>query len=184
MYILIAEDEEYAWKSYEIALKLRGHQVTITQNGEDCISVYRQRFEQFMISSVYVPLLRQQQPSAMTSNILFDAVVLDYRIPKKNGMQVAKEILAMNPRQRIIFASAYVEDTLIDSIKELKQIVELLQKPFEMKALVDTIEDKEIYEGLKQLNVNVNLLKDMNPNHEQIRDLLDGLRKLLKGRTF
>ena len=40
-------------------------------------------------------------------------------------MEVAKEILAINPHQRIIFASAYVWETLIDSVKELKQIVEL-----------------------------------------------------------
>ena len=45
-------------------------------------------------------------------------------------MEVAKEILAVNPHQRIIFASAYVKETLEDSIKQLNQPVELLQKPF------------------------------------------------------
>jgi CheY-like chemotaxis protein len=32
-------------------------------------------------------------------------------MPKMNGMEVAKEILAVNPHQRIIFASAYVRDS-------------------------------------------------------------------------
>jgi CheY-like chemotaxis protein len=38
----------------------------------------------------------------------FDVVVLDYKMPSKDGMEVAKEILQINPYQRIIFASAYV----------------------------------------------------------------------------
>ena len=52
-------------------------------------------------------------------------------MPKINGMEVAKEILAVNPHQRIIFASAYVKETLVDSIQQLNQIVELLQKPLD-----------------------------------------------------
>jgi hypothetical protein len=47
-----------------------------------------------------------------------------------NGMDVAKEILAVNPHQRIIFASAYVKETLQESVKQLKQIVEIMQNPF------------------------------------------------------
>jgi CheY-like chemotaxis protein len=49
-------------------------------------------------------------------------------MPKKDGLEAAKEILELNPRQRIIFASAYVKETLEDSVKQLKQVVELMQK--------------------------------------------------------
>ena len=42
---------------------------------------------------------------------LYDVVILDYKMPGMNGMDVAKEILAVNPHQRIIFASAYVKET-------------------------------------------------------------------------
>ena len=31
-----------------------------------------------------------------------------------------------------------------------------MQKPFSLSQLIDTIEDKEVYEGLKNLNVDVN----------------------------
>jgi hypothetical protein len=33
-------------------------------------------------------------------------------MPKKNAIEVAKEILEINPEQWIIFASAYVKETL------------------------------------------------------------------------
>jgi hypothetical protein len=99
-------------------------------------------------------------------------------------MEVAKEILAVNPRQRIIFASAYVKETLEDSVKQLKQVVELMQKPFGPNALIDTIEDKEIYNELKQLNVNIDYVKAANFRHEQLNNILEALRKLQKRRTF
>jgi hypothetical protein len=40
-----------------------------------------------------------------------------------------------------------------ESVKNLRQVVELLQKTFEIDNLVDTIEDKGVYEELSKLNV-------------------------------
>ena len=168
MKILIAEDEPDIAMPYRIALEKRDHQVVITENGEECLQAYHDA-------------LRHMPKSDSTP---FDAVILDYRMPKKDGMEVAKEMLAANPHQRIIFASAYVKDTLVDSVKQLNQIVELMQKPFELDALVDTIEDKEIYAGLEKLNVRVQQIKDLDPTHEQVRDLVAGLSNIMKGRTF
>jgi CheY-like chemotaxis protein len=117
----------------------------------------------------------------------YDAVVLDYRMPKKDGLQVAKEILESNPSQRIIFASAYVKETLKESVKELRQVVELMQKPFLPEALVDVVEDTEAYPELKKLFANVRNMTESdfeNPSPDQIRDILEGLKKIQKGRTF
>jgi len=99
-------------------------------------------------------------------------------------MEVAKEILAVNPHQRIIFVSAYVKETLQDSVKQLHQIVELMQKPFAINELIDTIEDKDAYNQLKKLNVDIDVIKAANPTHEQIIDLLERLRKIGKMRAF
>ena len=101
-----------------------------------------------------------------------------------NGMDVAKEILAVNPHQRIIFASVYVKETLLESVKQLKQIVELMQKPFTLSQLVDTVEDKQVYEELKSLNVDVNHIRASEPTHELVIDLLERLRRIQKNRTF
>jgi response regulator RpfG family c-di-GMP phosphodiesterase len=126
----------------------------------------------------------------------FDVVILDYKMPGKNSMEVAKEILQINPNQRIIFASAYVIEALKDSVKELNRVVELLQKPFTMEAFVSTVEDNEAYEGLKLLMVNIRDIETQKqrrkkknvqthtPSGEQIKSLFEGLRKIQKYRTF
>ncbi|MDF2767935.1 MAG: putative signal transduction response regulator, receiver domain protein [Nitrososphaeraceae archaeon] len=173
MNVLIAEDEHDIALLYKMALERRNHQVTTTENGENCLKAYHEKCQnrRFAIHDI-----GQMLP--------FDVVILDHKMPKINGMQVAEEILAMNPRQRIIFASAYVKETLTDSIRTLKQVVELMQKPFNVNTLIDTVEDKEIYSELKRLDVDLDIIKAINPTHEQIIDLLKRLRTVQKGRTF
>lgn len=172
MRILIAEDEPDIAMQYELALKDRMHDVVVTYDGEQCLEAFYQELES------HEPARNQMMKPP------FDAVILDYRMPKKDGMEVAKEILAIEPKQRILFASAYVLETLVDSVKNLQQVVELIQKPFEIDQFVDLVEDKGIYSALKKLNVNAKKIKDLNPTHQQVQDLLEGLRKLQKGRAL
>ena len=73
----------------------------------------------------------------------------------------------------IIFVSAYVEDTLSHSIKELNIPVEVLQKPVSNDVLMNTIEDKEIYDELKRLRLNPEEFKKAGFNHEVLRKILD-----------
>jgi DNA-binding NtrC family response regulator len=116
-------------------------------------------------------------------------------MPGKDGMEVAKEILTIYPDQRIIFASAYFKETLENSVKELKRVVELLQKPFEMQAFIDTIEDKQVYDELKKIMINIRAIDYDNTSsgqetsepftsRERMRDLFECLRKIQKNRTF
>jgi two-component system, chemotaxis family, chemotaxis protein CheY len=172
MKILIAEDEPDIAMQYELALKDRKHEVVVTHDGEQCLDAFYQELEK------HEPAHNSKMKSP------FDAVILDYRMPKKDGMEVAKEILAIEPKQRILFASAYVLETLVDSVKNLQQVVELIQKPFELDPFVDLIEDKGIYSELEKLNVNAKEIKDLNPTHQQVQDLLEGLKKLQKGRAL
>jgi CheY-like chemotaxis protein len=173
MKVLIAEDDKDTALLFKMALENRGHHVITTQNGEDCLKVYHEESQTIRQNT---DLSEKLQP--------FDAVVLDYKMPRINGMEVAKEILAVNTHQRIIFASAYVKETLVDSIKHLNQVVELMQKPFGENALIDTIEDKGIYSELQKLNVDISDIKAANLRHEQIRNILDILRQVQRGKTF
>ena len=171
MNILIAEDEEDIALLYKKVLEARNHKVTVTSNGEDCLKSYHDVFQE-VISSDTRSIQRFQLP--------FDVVLLDYKMPQINGMEVAKEILAVNSHQRIIFASAHVKAILEDSIKQLKQVVELMQKPFSINKLIDTLEDKEVYNELQKLNVDIDIVRAFIPTHQQITDLLERLRKIQK----
>ena len=171
MKILLAEDDNDTATLYKRALEERGHQVVITKNGKGCLDVYYKELQDITLNT---------DPSKHIQP--FDAVVLDYKMPKINGMQVAKEILAVNPHQRIIFASAYVKETLMDSIQQLNQIVELLQKPFGENELIDTIEDKEIYSELQKFDIKIEEVKAANFRHEQLRELLETLKKMEKNK--
>lgn len=170
--ILVAEDEASIASQYELALTERNHNVTLTYDGDQCLEAY------------YHEMDHQLSGDASPLTPPFDAVILDYRMPRKDGMEVAREILAVQPKQRILFASAYVVETLVESVKNLQQVVELIQKPFELDAFIGLVEDTEIWKGLEKLNANVKEIKDMNPSHREISDLLDGLKRLQKGRTF
>jgi len=175
MKILVAEDETNIAMQYRTVLEENKHEVQITYDGEECLEAYYKELDKFAEDKA-AGKNRRKAP--------FDAVVLDYRMPKKDGMEVAREILAIEPKQRVLFASAYVVDTLVDSVKNLQQVVELLQKPFDLYEFVDLLEDKRIWAGLEKLNVKVREVKDLNPSHNEIRDLLEGLRKLQKGRAW
>jgi CheY-like chemotaxis protein len=168
MNILVAEDEKDIALLYKQALEDRDHEVTVTSDGEECLKTYHEAFQEMTLHS----------GSTMKHRRLpFDVVLLDYRMPQINGLEVAKEILAVSSHQRIIFASAYVRETLEYPIKQLKQVVEVIQKPFTIENLVDRIEDKQVYTDLEKLNVDIDIVRALNPTHEQITDLLKRLGK-------
>lgn len=165
MRILIAEDEPAISMQYCIVLKERGHDVTLADNGEQCVAEY---------------LSASEAKAGLMTKPPFDLVVLDYRMPKKDGLQAAKEILTFCPSQRLMFASAYTAQTLMEAVKSLHKVVELLQKPFDLEYFVDAVEDKALYEQLERLNVRVRDLRDHNVTHSQLIGLLEGVEKLQK----
>jgi CheY-like chemotaxis protein len=196
MRILIADDESDISHTYRVALESRNHDVDIANDGIICLRIYREELanksQTSSDKSIKCNNNAQGSPSATSP---FDVVVLDYKMPGKNGMEGAKEILAINPDQRIIFASAYVKETLENSVKELRRVVELLQKPFEIQAFTDTIEDKQVYEELEKIMINIRAIDDDNTSsgqessdsstsRERMRDLFECLRKIQKNRTF
>lgn len=175
MKILIAEDEPGIALTYKIAFEDRNHDVIVTGDGEECVKEFHAALDKFK---------KFQTAEAPFRKTPFDAVILDYKMPKMDGLQAAKEILASSPKQRIIFASAYVLDTLTNAVKDLDRVVEMVQKPFEIDDLVALVEDEEIWKDLEGLNANIPELKKMSISHEALADLLQGLKKIQRNRAL
>src|SRR4051812_24209498 len=112
MRILVAEDDKDIRTTYDSAFERRGHEVVLTSNGEDCLEVYisdlqhrQQQQRQLGEEEEEKQQLSQEQDlkhysnrdgkaasvsssSSSSSPLLspFDVVILDYRMPKKDGL--------------------------------------------------------------------------------------------------
>jgi CheY-like chemotaxis protein len=173
--ILIAEDDIDAVELYRAILESRGHIVTITLDGRECVDAYAKAIQRL------VPAKGAPRSGP------YDAVILDYKMPLADGLEVAKEIVRLNPHQRIIFASAYVKETLMDLVRELSQVTELIQKPFEPDLFVDFIEDTSTVSRLGDLNLMVKEMTDRDassPNSRQIAALMQLLKDIQKAGTI
>ena len=122
--VLVAEDNEFASLQYKKVFEKHQHKLTVARDGQDCVFQYAKALENF--------------GKDMTP---FDVVLLDFVMPKKNGVNVAKEILDLRPKQKIIFVSAYGAGILEDAAVLLKDSVEIIQKPFSLEFLVNKIEN-------------------------------------------
>jgi len=122
--ILIAEDEKDIAEQYKMGFEDRGHKVTITYNGVECINVYR----------------RARQALNDENPIIYDAVIIDHNMPLKNGAILAEEIREINPEQTIVFATAYGNQLItgLDSFED----VDILAKPLSIKNLVRLVEER------------------------------------------
>jgi len=165
LHLLIMDDDSEVASLYRSVLEERGHTVTLVCTAEECLQTYSKSLERALTNRTF---LRDVQP--------YDAVLLDYKMPDRTGLQVAKEILTINPHQRIIFVSAFVEEWF-DSIKELKSPVEFLQKPISNKKLIDTIELTEVFEQLERLNIDTEAFKQARISHEVLNEIIVIVKK-------
>jgi|SRR6185312_785078 len=164
MKILIAEDDKNVLESYKSILESRNHQVWATEDGERCIKIYRQELDKLCNSGT------RSQP--------FNAVILDYKMPKKSALETAIEIFELVPDQRIIFASAHTKNIMLSSTMKLKHDTEMLQKPFSSDVLIDMVEDREVFEQLESFGIHISDLKDRRLSHRQLTKLLEELIKV------
>lgn len=67
-----------------------------------------------------------------------DIIILDYRMPVKNGIDALKAILEIDRSTKIVFASA---DRTIKETVYLQGAIGFLDKPFTHKKLMKTLND-------------------------------------------
>jgi two-component system, cell cycle response regulator CpdR len=136
--ILVAEDSKSIAMLYKKSLEKRGHTVIVTDNGLKCLYQYTDDF------SV------RGDDKKKTS--LYDLVILDHKMPRMEGTEVAKEIIDMNPKQRILFVTGHVKE-MMKGVRKIGEQIELMQKPFQLKAMIRQVE-----------GINVRWIKKMTEN--------------------
>lgn len=65
-----------------------------------------------------------------------EIILMDHRMPIKNGIEATKEILEISNHSRIIFASA---DNSIKRLALSIGAISFIEKPFELKKLINEI---------------------------------------------
>lgn len=124
--ILIVEDDTPLREAYELALKSDGYNVTTACNAKEAK-------EQFEAADKFPDLL-----------------VTDLVLPGKSGKELAEDLLKIHPDMKVIYMSGYTENTIVHhGVLDTESV--LLQKPFSMRTLLDTIAkvlDGEMTKGL------------------------------------
>jgi len=129
MKILVAEDSRSVALVYKKTLEKRGHMVIITENGLKCLYQYTDDFK-----------LRGDDKKKTS---LYDLVILDHKMPRMAGTDVAKEIIEMNPKQRILFVTGHVKD-MMKGVRKIGEKIELMQKPFRISAMINQVENAKL----------------------------------------
>ncbi len=70
----------------------------------------------------------------------FDLVITDINLPKKDGIDLAQEILYNNPNQLILVISAYTEVSKHQKLEDIG-IYKFIQKPIDYNNFLFTIRD-------------------------------------------
>jgi CheY-like chemotaxis protein len=138
--ILIAEDDEGIMTTYKLLFGSTNHQLSTAEDGEECVKIFDSQLE---------AMTQTTDSQSRVGNPPFDLVILDYRMPKKNGIEVADHILAAAPSQKIIIASAYTHELVENRKLGKKSGLVLLQKPFEIDALMNLVEGSAAKPGGK-----------------------------------
>jgi len=66
-----------------------------------------------------------------------DVIIMDHRMPVKDGIEATKEILQINPKAKIIFASA---DNSVKEYAQMIGVISFKNKPFSNELLIKNIE--------------------------------------------
>ena len=121
--IFLVDDEEFIIELYMDLLEAKGHTVIgVASDGDEAVRMYRDFGKKPVI------------------------VIMDQRMPIKDGVTATQEILRLNPEAKILFGSADLQ-IKGDAIKAGAK--DFLLKPFRIEELLAAIEeiDSELEEG-------------------------------------
>jgi two-component system response regulator ArlR len=134
MKVLIVEDEIKIGQSLERGLKLEGYETKLVSDGDLAIEEI---------------------------NTFYDLVLLDIMIPNASGYKVAKEIIKINPKTKIIFLTS--KSTLDDKLLGFEiGADDYISKPFSFAELIARVKAVLKRENHENIISYKNVLIDLN----------------------
>jgi len=118
--ILIVEDDFTIALLYEKILETMGIQTISANNGKEAVDLY---------------ISLSDKP---------DIILMDHRMPIKNGIVASKEILEIDNQSKIIFLSA---DSSLENDVISIGAKKFIKKPFSIKELIKSIKKILIFSG-------------------------------------
>lgn len=112
--VIVVDDEEFIRDLYRNVFESRGFTVFSAPNGEEAVKLLR------------------------TMKFKPDAVIMDHRMPGKDGIETTRELLKIDPWVPIIFSSA--DESAREKALEAGA-VSFWSKPFPVSLLVDAMVD-------------------------------------------
>jgi two-component system chemotaxis response regulator CheY len=111
--IFVVDDEVFIQDLYQAMLPAGGHEIVDSAfNGQEAVDKFRALAE---------------RP---------DLVIMDHRMPIKNGLDATREIMAVDPSARVLVISA---DATVESKYQNSGAVGFIEKPFTMDVLFSAI---------------------------------------------
>lgn len=107
---MLVEDDEFVRNHTMSSLQTLGYSVIVFSDGDSAVE-------------------------AVLQGERFDVLITDIVLPgKRNGKQVADEILKLHPSKKVLFMSGYTENSIVHHGR-LDKGVHLLSKPFRLADL-------------------------------------------------
>ena len=117
--VAIVDDEPDLQRLYQLALSSKGYDIAFVANdGTDAVEK------------------NHRSPAQV--------IIMDHRMPTKNGVEATREILSESPGTRVIFVSA---DEAVEKEAKEAGAIRFLKKPISLKDLIKNID--EVAKGLK-----------------------------------
>ncbi len=113
--ILIVENEAGVRDLFVKRLEVLGYNTIIAVDGKEGISVFRERVNEI------------------------DLVMLDFAMPKMNGVEAFGELILIKPDVKVMLCSGYTEDVVMESFPSQRPDC-VLHKPYNMEALKHELE--------------------------------------------
>jgi len=150
--VLVIDDDPSILDNLEFNLKLYGYNVLKASNGSDGIDIFKRHMPDI------------------------DAVVTDMKMPGLSGLDVIKNILAIDPDIGIIVFTGHGDtENAVSAMRE--GAVNYIQKPFRMENLISSIENA--MEKRKVLKENKKMQNNLLNKTRYLEELYDSAQRIL-----